>query len=155
MAVDFIEDFPCPLIENYGQEIAIDVIRTQMECGRSRQRVRGLIPQTSLVSLQWDVTGQELSDFKAWLLDEVAFGEETFYLTIPIDGVSEEKIVRFTPEGSPVYSYVSPDLWNISAAVEVVQETDVVPPEEEIPVGGLTLGGGFGSHGELGFGEDA
>lgn len=113
--IAYPKGLPLPLRSGYGFEPTNNIIRTDMESGRARQRIAFTkVPTASSLSWIFDATQAQL--FEAWAIQVAKAQWFTMTLKTPLGLLEYE--VRFTesPTG-PVL--VGVDGWQYSAKVEL------------------------------------
>lgn len=108
------------------------LIRSELESGRARQRRRFTsVPEA--VAINWLFTSTQARAFIAWFRDAITDGADWF--ECPLDHPAlglEYYVCRF----SSVYSgpnRVGPDLWSISANLELRERANVLPGAGNFP----------------------
>lgn len=89
---------PCPLREGYGFTPVNNIVRTDMQSGRARQRVD--FPATpDTIQLRWIFNSAEASLFQAWAAQVVGAGWFEIELLTPLGFEVEEVRFMETPVG--------------------------------------------------------
>ena len=85
---------PRPINNGYALEPVDPVLRTDMEFGSPRTRLR---TQANLdhVTLTWIFTAAEMGDFRTWWETEIARGASWFEMELDVRGVIETKACKF------------------------------------------------------------
>lgn len=92
------EGLPCPLREGYGFTPVNNIVRTDMQSGRARQRVD--FPKTpDTIGLRWIFNSPQASLFQAWAEQIVGAGWFEIELLTPLGFEIEEVRFMETPVG--------------------------------------------------------
>lgn len=116
-------ELPFPARDGFAIEAANQIVRTEMQSGRARQRVR-FTSVPSFVSLRWIFTTPQAQLFDAWASDVARAGWFTLKLRSPI-GLTEHQ-ARFveSPQGPSLFGL---DRWSYTARVELRDKPKVAP----------------------------
>lgn len=116
-------ELPFPTRDGFAIEAANQIVRTEMQSGRARQRVR-FTSVPSFVSLSWIFTTPQAQLFDAWASDVAKAGWFTLKLRSPI-GLTEHQ-ARFieSPQGPALFGL---DRWSYTARVELRDKPKVAP----------------------------
>lgn len=86
---------PPPVNAGYALEPVDAVLRTDMEAGSPRTRLRS---QADLdhVTLTWNFTADEMASFRTWFRQDISHGASWFELTVDLgNGLIETRACRF------------------------------------------------------------
>ena len=85
---------PRPINDGYALDPVDPVLRTDMEFGSPRTRLR---TQANLdhVTLTWIFTAAEMGDFRTWWETEIARGASWFEMELDVRGTIEIKACKF------------------------------------------------------------
>lgn len=113
--IELPKELPLPLISGYGFESTNNILRTEMESGRARQRISFTkVPTTN--NLKWYFNAMEAQLFEAWAIQVAKAQWFTMKLKTPLGLLDYE--VRFTE--SPIGPVlVGVNGWQYSARVEL------------------------------------
>lgn len=120
------EGLPCALHEGYGFKPVNNILRTEMQSGRARQRLEFRNVPT-FVDLSWYMTDPQAQLFESWAANIVGAGWFDIPLRTP-NGPEEVKTVRFTrpPEGPTL---VGSKLWLFRSDSVEVRDRELVDPD--------------------------
>ncbi|WP_028698209.1 MULTISPECIES: hypothetical protein [Pseudomonas putida group] len=119
---------PCALRDGYGFEPVNNILRTEMESGRARQRIMfDSVP--TLVPLSWICSERQALLFEAWAAQVARAG--WFLIPLKIPGGMRDVEVRFTktPSGPELVGVSS---WRFSAQCEVRERPLLEPGWAEL-----------------------
>lgn len=121
--IEYPVELPFPTREGFALESTNQIVRTEMQSGRARQRVR-FTSVPSFVSLRWIFTTPQAQLFDAWASDVARAGWFTLKLRSPI-GLTEHQ-ARFveSPQGPALFGL---DRWSYTARVELRDKPKVAP----------------------------
>ena len=85
---------PRPINDGYGLETVDAVLRTDMEFGSPRTRLRTRA-NLDHVTFTWRLTAAEMTDFRAWWENDIAHGASWFEMELDVRGVIEIKACKF------------------------------------------------------------
>lgn len=110
------ETLPPPLVEGYSLSPRPSLLRTEMETGAARHRLRSLTVHYQ-VTAEWRFTQDGLAIFDAWWAQNTRMGEQWFVmpLAVPLDIQAVE--ARFL---GPWQAELLPaKRWRVSARIEI------------------------------------
>ena len=121
--IEYPVELPFPTREGFALESTNQIVRTEMQSGRARQRVR-FTSVPSFVSLRWIFTTPQAQLFDAWASDVARAGWFTLKLRSPI-GLTEHQ-ARFieSPQGPALFGL---DRWSYTARVELRDKPKIAP----------------------------
>lgn len=121
--IEYPVELPFPTRDGFALEQENNISRTEMQSGRSRQRVR-FTSVPSYVSLRWIFTVPQAQLFEGWASDVVGAGWFLLKLRTPI-GLTEHQ-ARFieSPKGPALFGL---DRWSYTAKVELRDKPKVAP----------------------------
>lgn len=109
-----IDALPRPNVNGYSVAVADQTVRTNMESGTPRVRVK-YSAGYDVVSLSWSFTAEEMQAFREWYVNEGV--GKWFYLTLADGYGLNQREVRFV---RPWNAEAIPGMhWQVSAVVEV------------------------------------
>ena len=121
--IAFPKELPLPLRDGYELEQVENIITTQMQSGRARQRV-AFTKVPSFVNLSWIFTDQQAQYFEAWSSQLAKADWFTIRLKTPL-GMQDYE-ARFTAAiNGPALIGVSS--WKCRAKVEI-RDRPILPP---------------------------
>lgn len=107
-----------PSYPGYGEAPQSQVLKSDMDAGPPKRR-RRFTAGTRTLSVQYDLTEQQVEDFKSFFYGELAAGALPFEWTDPRTG---EPVSAIAGDGSPPYQ-IQPlsggDWWRLSISIEV------------------------------------
>lgn len=113
---------PAPLLSGYQANPQDQVVRTQMEVGSARSRLRSTA-QIDRVAVQWLFTDSEMAAFRTWWYQAsgsggAAYGTSWFSISLPIGQTGLSTVTaRFL---QPYTAQAGPNLlWHVNAELEV------------------------------------
>lgn len=121
--IEYPVELPFPTRDGFALEAANKILRTEMQSGRARQRIR-FTSVPSFVSLRWIFTTPQAQLFEGWADDVVGAGWFALTLRTPI-GLTEHQ-ARFleSPQGPALFGI---DRWAYTARVELRDKPKVAP----------------------------
>lgn len=118
----FPSTLPAPLLSGYQSNPQDQVVRTQMEVGTARARLRSTA-KIDRVSMSWLFTDAQMATFRAWYYQDsasggAATGTSWFTMNLPIGAtgltsVTARFLQPYTAQGGPGL------LWMVHAELEV------------------------------------
>ncbi|MGY2429622.1 hypothetical protein [Pseudomonas tolaasii] len=98
MIPKYPDGLPCPLRDGYGFTPVNNIVRTDMQSGRARQRID--FPKTpDTIQLRWIMNSPQASVFQAWAEQIVGAGWFEIELLSPLGFETEEVRFMETPVG--------------------------------------------------------
>lgn len=119
------DDFPMP-DDSLAIDLDLQVIRTKMESGRARQRLR-FPGAVNVIKLTWVLNGEQHKRFKSHHAFDLNYGCDWFVLPLITGQFIKPHIGRMVG-GKYSEQYKPHDKWTVSAVIEV-KEADLVTPE--------------------------
>jgi hypothetical protein len=110
--------FPQTPQRGYQETIGVNIIRSAMDAGPAKQRLRSKRP--SSMSLQFLLTKTEVSELENWINNTI-YGVRRFNFTHPRTKSTVE--CRLVPQGDGQFftiNYVAPDYYNVNLQFEVL-----------------------------------
>lgn len=116
------------LANNYSHSRESDIIRTEMDSGRARQRKTFRLTPIH-IQASWLMTTTQLDTFRTWLEFEASFGAAFFNVPLVLDEMppgspAASMVARFAADRDISYECVlggTPlaDRWRVSATLEI------------------------------------
>lgn len=126
MAVSYPAFLPKPQYDGYGIEQQDAVLRTEMESGPARQRLR-FTQVPSKITVQWWFSDWHFALFESWFENDAKRGAEYFDIDLFSGLGNTNHEARFAGEGNAPYS-AKPQpggWWKVTANLEI-RERDVL-----------------------------
>lgn len=79
----FPSTLPAPLLNGYQASPQDQVVRTQMEVGTARARLRSTA-KIDRVTVQWLFTDAQMATFRTWYYGDGASGTSWFYISLAV-----------------------------------------------------------------------
>lgn len=113
----FPDGLPCPLRDGYGFVPPNNIVRTDMQSGRARQRIEFTnLPTLTAPTLNWIFTDVQARLFEAWSAQVAGAGWFTIELLTPLGFDDYEVRFTETPKGGQLTGKF---LWAYSAPCEL------------------------------------
>lgn len=138
--IDYRDDvLPLPLLSGYGYSDDSRFIRTDMDSGYARQRLRFTQSPTRF-NVSFLFTEGQMSYFESFFNNQLNFGIEFFNMDLAVgSGFTKEHEVRFI---SPYRVQLSGNLFRVTASIEAV-EKQVDPLLNDDQLAYIAAQGGF------------
>lgn len=129
MAITYPTFLPKPQYDGYGIEQQDAVLRTEMESGPARQRLR-YTQVPSMISVQWWFSDWHFALFESWFENDAKRGAEYFTIELFSGLGNTEHEARFAGQGNAPYRAVpqAGGWWKVTSSLEIRQR-DVLSDE--------------------------
>lgn len=113
----FPATLPAPLLNGYQANPQDQVVRTQMEVGTARARLRSTA-KIDKVTVQWLFTDDQMAAFRSWWYGDGASGTSWFAISLPVGqtgltSVTARFLGPYQAQGGAGL------LWNVRGELEV------------------------------------
>lgn len=112
------------LADRYSYSQDTDIIRTEMDSGRARQR-KTFRSTPIHIDAAWLMTTAQLDIFRSWLEFEASFGASYFNVPLLLEGTTLiSTVARFSADRDITYECLTGDdalenLWRVTATLEI------------------------------------
>lgn len=125
---------PHPLIDGYSLQILDNCERVQMEAGHARVR-KMLAGDKDFLTVNWLMTNEQFTAFRAWYRDEVSEGAAWFDTQMDYDGQGLKAVeARFASKWT--VRHERPFRWRVAARLEI-KYTPLTPEQATDVLAGI------------------